>query len=147
LSHSTNKTLQLNLPTVVCLYWGLNSGPPPASIVMVIFFFLGGVVLRFELKASHLLGRHTTTWATLPGCCGGIVTESIGLCTSFCKFSKVGSPENSTSGQDQHFLGYTEVYLLLHTQSNEFCRPGLQQLLPSLTFGGPCPNQFSCLTV
>jgi hypothetical protein len=27
------------------------------------FFFL---VLGFELRASHLLGRHCTTWATLP---------------------------------------------------------------------------------
>jgi hypothetical protein len=33
-------------------------------IKLVFFFFLAA--LEFELRASHLLGRHSTTWATLP---------------------------------------------------------------------------------
>jgi hypothetical protein len=58
-------------------YWGLNSGlwltrqvlydfqPCPQSLWELFFFFLV-VVLGFELRASYLLGRCSTTWPTAP---------------------------------------------------------------------------------
>jgi lipid-A-disaccharide synthase-like uncharacterized protein len=36
----------------------------PHNVIPFIFVFV--VVLGFELRASYLLGRHTTTWVTLP---------------------------------------------------------------------------------
>jgi hypothetical protein len=45
-------------------------------------FFVGGV-LGFELTASHLLGRHATTWAILPAVWGLMMDSSRQLVLNF----------------------------------------------------------------
>jgi hypothetical protein len=45
--------------------WELSvRGPSLRSGVTELQFFWGGVVLQLELRVSHLLDRHSTTWAT-----------------------------------------------------------------------------------
>jgi hypothetical protein len=55
---------------IICLGWSwVMISPILASQVLRIIgvsLFWGGMVLGFELRALHLIGRHCTTWTTPP---------------------------------------------------------------------------------